>query len=295
MATAQAILTQSGIAPRSVQLPYAISARVITPIVFCASLVPCASATSEADPIWPQRKPFSRGPVATAAVILKTTKVPSAATRPATTGEKKAGRMTEETTPSHFTPPSPRAAMADPISPPNSACDDEDGSPRSQVAMFHRIPPTSPAKMIVRIGTPMSSGTGAPLAPWMWMILLLTVRATWMLRNAPTRLRVAARRTAVLGLRAPVAMEVAMALAVSWKPLVKSNAKAVITTIARMNNGSVTGSIFVWETYGLPLRNASRRMIHPLFTRRPGTGHAAVRQRASSEGSPDAVRGAQVR
>ena len=31
----------------------------MTPIVFCASLVPCASETSEAEPIWPQRKPAS--------------------------------------------------------------------------------------------------------------------------------------------------------------------------------------------------------------------------------------------
>ena len=27
----------------------------MTPIVFCASLVPCASETSDAEPIWPQR------------------------------------------------------------------------------------------------------------------------------------------------------------------------------------------------------------------------------------------------
>jgi len=42
-----------------VQCPEASSARVMTPIVFCASLVPWASETSEALPIWPQRKPFS--------------------------------------------------------------------------------------------------------------------------------------------------------------------------------------------------------------------------------------------
>lgn len=29
------------------------------PIVFCASLVPCASDTSDAEPIWPRRKPAS--------------------------------------------------------------------------------------------------------------------------------------------------------------------------------------------------------------------------------------------
>ena len=43
----------------SVHSPAAIRARVMTPIVFWASLVPCASETSEALPIWPQRKPWS--------------------------------------------------------------------------------------------------------------------------------------------------------------------------------------------------------------------------------------------
>ena len=47
----------------SVQSPAAISARVMTPIVFCASLVPWASETSEALPIWPQRKPLVGEPL----------------------------------------------------------------------------------------------------------------------------------------------------------------------------------------------------------------------------------------
>jgi len=33
--------------------PWAIKASAITPIVFCASLVPCASETSAAEPICP--------------------------------------------------------------------------------------------------------------------------------------------------------------------------------------------------------------------------------------------------
>ena len=59
MASAQATFTQNGMFPVSVQSPVAIRARVMTPIVFCASLVPWASETSEALPIWPQRKPLS--------------------------------------------------------------------------------------------------------------------------------------------------------------------------------------------------------------------------------------------
>src|SRR5207237_7997178 len=48
-------------------------------------------------------------------------------------------------------------------------------------------------------------------------------------RNAPATFSTAERRTAIRGASAPVAIEVAMALAVSWKPLVKSNASAVAT------------------------------------------------------------------
>ena len=51
IATAQATLTQNGTLWVSVQEPEAIRARVMTPIVFCASLVPCASETREAVPI----------------------------------------------------------------------------------------------------------------------------------------------------------------------------------------------------------------------------------------------------
>jgi hypothetical protein len=36
------------------------SASAMTPIVFCASLVPCDSATSDAVAIWPYRNPSAR-------------------------------------------------------------------------------------------------------------------------------------------------------------------------------------------------------------------------------------------
>lgn len=59
------------------------------------------------------------------------------------------------------------------------------------------------------------------------------VLATSTERNAPTRLRTADIATAALGLIAPVEMVVAIALAVSWKPFVKSNTRAVTITIPR--------------------------------------------------------------
>lgn len=74
---------------------------------------------------------------------------------------------------------------------------------------------------------------------------LATVAATSTERNAPTRFKAADRETATLGFRAPVAMEVAIALPVSWNPLVKSNARAVTTTIQRMINSGLTEMIIV--------------------------------------------------
>ena len=81
---------------------------------------------------------------------------------------------------------------------------------------------------------------------------LATVAATLTDRNAPTRLRAAEMATAVNGLRAPVAIEVAIALAVSWKPLVKSKANAVMTTMARISRVAVTAEIsFLYDGMAL--------------------------------------------
>ena len=70
--------------------------------------------------------------------------------------------------------------------------------------------PTSPASTI---GAVTSASSKKP--PEM-------VLATSVDRQAPTRLRTAAMMTAVRGLSAPVAIGPAMALALSWNPLVKS-------------------------------------------------------------------------
>ena len=60
------------------------------------------------------------------------------------------------------------------------------------------------------------------------------VLATSVDRNAPTRFRIAASSTATLGLSAPVAIGVAIALAVSWKPFVKSKNSASTMTSTTM-------------------------------------------------------------
>ena len=117
-------------------------------------------------------------------------------------------------------------AMAAPIRPPKSACEELDGRPLSQVIMFQRMAPIRPAKM-------MSGVIWTPSEPSL-MMPPDTVLATSVERKAPTRFSTAARATAVFGLMAPVAMGVAIALAVSWKPLVKSKNSASAMTSATM-------------------------------------------------------------
>ena len=68
------------------------------------------------------------------------------------------------------------------------------------------------------------------------------VAATAVDMKAPTRLSTADNATAALGASAPLAMEVAMALPVSWNPLVKSNASAVMTTMIKRNKLMFTGA-----------------------------------------------------
>jgi hypothetical protein len=90
------------------------------------------------------------------------------------------------------------------------------------VARFQLIAPTRPPKTTVGV---IASASTIPPA---------TVAATSSEMNAPTKLSTAAIATATFGRSAPVAIVVAMALAVSWNPLVKSNPSAVTTTSATM-------------------------------------------------------------
>ena len=57
------------------------------------------------------------------------------------------------------------------------------------------------------------------------------MRATPVVRSAPTKFIAAARATAVRGARRGVDTEVATAFAVSWKPFVKSKTSATHTTV----------------------------------------------------------------
>src|SRR5246127_994462 len=197
MASAQQTMTQTGALDPLATVPLAISARVMTPIVFCASLVPCASETTQAEPICPIRKPCLRAPSVSDLVIRYSSQVPHAATPAAMIGDRTAGSTTLETRPCHSTALPPAAASVEPITPPIRACDELDGIPSSQVSKFQMMPPARPAATTVRVTAP---GATRPLA---------IVAATARERNAPTKLSTPEIAPAVRGPSAPVAMDVA--------------------------------------------------------------------------------------
>ena len=104
---------------------------------------------------------------------------------------------------------------------PISACEDDEGSPSRRVSRFQKIPPSSPARMIVGVIAAASTMSAAIVA------------ATFSETNAPTKFRIAERPTATLAASARVAIDVAIASVVSWNPFVKSKASATATSSTR--------------------------------------------------------------
>src|SRR5579862_2476101 len=135
------------------------SARVMMPMVFCASLVPCARETMHADPTCPMRKPWLRDLADILLLIRYSSQVPTAATRAAITGDRMAGMMTFDTRPDHKTAEPPAAASVAPMTPPMMACEELDGMPNSHVSRFQMMPPARPGHWR---WSPRRSGTGTP-------------------------------------------------------------------------------------------------------------------------------------
>src|SRR5436190_9143017 len=132
-----------------------------------------------------------------------------------------AGIRTLPSTPSPRTALAPAYAQAAPTTPPISACDELDGSPKYQVIRLHEIAPMSPANTTVVVIAEEETMSWA------------TVAATASEITAPTKLSTAAKPTASRGDIARVEIAVATTFAVSWNPFVKSNASAVPTTMTR--------------------------------------------------------------
>src|SRR5215475_12507465 len=125
-------------------------------------------------------------------------------------GAAMAGAMTLLTRPDHCTALEPCIAQVAPTMPPIRACDELDGSPAYHVMTFHRIAPIKAANTTCSVITVEST---MPFA---------IVVATAIERNAPAAFSTADSNTARRGDIAPVVMAVAIALAVSWNPFVKS-------------------------------------------------------------------------
>ncbi|GMA87551.1 hypothetical protein GCM10025868_28010 [Angustibacter aerolatus] len=123
-------------------------------------------------------------------------------------GERTIGTTTFSRMPLHLTPAP--AASAAPPRPPMRACEEDEGSPRHQVRRFQPMAPTSAAAQMVRPREPV----GASMMP------LPTVAATPWPKNAPARFAAAAMASATRGVSARVEIDVAIAFAESWKPLV---------------------------------------------------------------------------
>src|SRR5579884_568438 len=145
-------------------------------------------------------------------------------------GETTSGMIILVMTPCHSTPSKPRPTITAPIRPPIKACVELLGRPPYQVMRFQAMPPTSAARIMRSVTWP----GGAMPVPM--------VAATLRVTKAPTKFITAERSTAARGERAWVETEVAMALAVSWKPLVKSKKRAMaITTTTRAVSGILDG------------------------------------------------------
>src|SRR5205085_5881758 len=189
----------------------------MTPIVFCASLAPWLKETKAAERTCAPRKVRLSGPGAQARKSQYSASITRKPTTSPVRGEPRPGSTTLATMPLPWTKAGPWATSMAPIRPPMSACVEELGKPRRHVIRFHTMAPTRAAPTTVSVTACVCT------------MPLPTVAATFVVRNAPARLSTAASRTATRGFRARVETEVAMALAASLKPLVKSNTSA--TTI----------------------------------------------------------------
>ena len=179
------------------------------PIVFCASLLPWLNAMNAAEPTCSVRnRSFIVRGLARRNRFRRTTMKMNPIVSPRT-GERTSGTRTLFTTPSTLIACAPSAIRTAPSSPPISAWLDELGMPRRHVIRFQTIAPTSAAATMIWPGGP----SGVVARPDE------IVTATAVPVSAPTKFAVADMRIACSGRSARVDTDVAIAFAVSWKPL----------------------------------------------------------------------------
>src|SRR5215204_5329268 len=199
----------------------------MTPMVFWASLPPWPRLNAAADSSCSRRnRPSTRAGVDR----RKIHRLASMSTNPRAmpnSGDSGMNRMVFSRLP-RSNAPKPALATPAPAKPPMSAWDEEVGRPSHQVRKFQVIAPASPAKTTASLTT-----AGSTVLP--------TVLATpvWNTKKA-AKLNTAAQMTASRGVRTRVETTVAIELAASWNPLVKSNTSAsrtMATTLSRTRSG----------------------------------------------------------
>src|SRR3989338_4045733 len=121
--------------------------------------------------------------------------------------------------------PKPALVTAAPTNPPTRACELDVGNPHHQVIRSQIIAPISPEKMTA---TSITAGSTVPFP-----IVEATLRLN---TNRAAKLKKAAHITAKRGERTRVETIVATELAASWKPLMKSKARATTTTIPKIQS-----------------------------------------------------------
>src|SRR5829696_694374 len=186
------------------------------PMVFWASLPPWPRLKAAAETSWRRRNRLST----LAGVDFRNShRLASMSRNPRTipnSGDSAMNRMVFSRL-AAFRTLNPALATPAPAKPPIRACEEEVGSPSHQVKKFQATAPTSPAKTTASLTT-----AGSTVLP--------TVLATpvWNTKKA-AKLKKAAQMTAIFGVSTLVETTVAIELAASWKPLVKSNTKASAT------------------------------------------------------------------
>ena len=181
-------------------------ARVMMPIVFCASFVPCEWAMKAALRICNFPKTECTAPGVKRWKDAKRANITRAPRKNPASGDVTIGTTTLGQSPvSHFKTdqfPCP-LAIAAPHKPPMSAWLELDGRPTSQVVMFHTKAAMSAHKTVAMVTTLVST---KPLP---------MVEATAPPRSAPVRLKTVAIAIACRGVSTLVETTVAMALAAS--------------------------------------------------------------------------------
>src|SRR5215207_5944901 len=180
-----------------------------------------------ADPIWSRPKTGFTTDGRRRATIQSRPKRSKKAPRNPRRGEKTIPCSTLPT-PSTLIASAPAAAVPAPTIEKTSAWLELEGMPYHQVTRFQAMAESSAAATKVWV-----ANSGA-------MIPSPTVLATAVPLRAPITLNTAAMRTARPGESTRVATEVAIALAVSWKPLMKSN-PSPSSTIATRESNSLLG------------------------------------------------------